>query len=130
MILNTIMTVAKGINWYLALWRWWPKLCEGCLVTVVSITKIVCEWYLATVVTMHMMLIRKIKRVRYEWKNQMTLINYSGSRIVNDINRSHWYRQPFLVWLATPGKEANDVKGSWHRQVLINKIWLTIIRKE
>ena len=63
MILNTIMMVAKGINWYLTLWWGWPRLCEGCLVTVVSMTKIVCKWYLATVVTMHMMLIRKMKGV-------------------------------------------------------------------
>ena len=34
---------------------------------------------------MHMMLIRKMKGVRHEWKNQMALINYSGSRIVNDL---------------------------------------------
>jgi hypothetical protein len=40
------------------------------------------------------------------------LINYSGSKIVNAINGSYWYRQPFLVRLAIPGKEANDVKGS------------------
>jgi len=41
------------------------------------------------------------------------MINYSRSRIVNDINGSHCYRQSFLVWLATVGKKANDVKGSW-----------------
>jgi len=35
------MMVAKGINWYLALWWGWPRLCEGCLVIIVMITKIV-----------------------------------------------------------------------------------------
>ena len=59
------MSVAKDIlQWYLAL-RWgWPRLCEWCLVVVVSITKFVCEWYLATVVTMHMILIKKKEEER------------------------------------------------------------------
>jgi hypothetical protein len=43
-----------------------------------SVTKVVFELYLAIMVTMSMMLIRKKKRDRYEWKVEKTLISYPG----------------------------------------------------
>jgi hypothetical protein len=52
-------------------------LSDGCLVTIVSVTKVVCEGYLTIMVTMYMILIRKIKGDRYDWKVEMTLISYS-----------------------------------------------------
>jgi len=62
LILDIMMRVTKVI------WR--------CLVTVVLVTKVMYEWYLAIVVTRYMMLIKKMKRDRHEWKVKMTLISY------------------------------------------------------
>ena len=85
LILGTVMMVTKVMSWYLTPWWGWLRLYEWCSGTVVSITNVTCEWYLTIMITMYMMLIRKMKRDRYEWMRW----HWSGIRvwIANGINR-------------------------------------------
>ena len=70
---------------------------------VVSITKFVCEWYLATMVLMHMMLKKKDERKEEEEKKERKGI------VTNEKFKWHWLA--IRVWIANGINEVSLVSA-------------------